>query len=76
MMIVMLSCVDSLLVTNCFVISRIHNIVGQAFAQVETYITAESINLADVSALITVLETAFGDLDHIAIAERKLEALQ
>jgi hypothetical protein len=34
------------------------------------------INLVDVLALITILETAFGNLDHITIAKRKLEALK
>jgi hypothetical protein len=35
--------------------------VRQAFTQVMADITDKDINLADVSALITVLETAFGD---------------
>jgi hypothetical protein len=43
--------------------------VGQAFAQVKAYITYEGINLTDVSALIMVLETAFGNSDHMATAE-------
>jgi hypothetical protein len=50
--------------------------VGQAFAQVEAYITDEGNNLTDVSALIIVLERAFRVLDRIAIAEEKLEALK
>jgi hypothetical protein len=50
--------------------------VGQAFAQVKAYITDEGINLADIPALITVLEMAFRDPDHVAIAERKLEAFK
>jgi hypothetical protein len=43
--------------------------VGQAFAKVMAYITDKDINLADVPGLITVLETAFGYLNHVAIAE-------
>jgi hypothetical protein len=43
--------------------------VGQAFAEVETYITNEGINLVDVLALITVLETAFGDSDNVVTVE-------
>jgi hypothetical protein len=50
--------------------------VGQAFAQVEAYITDEGIDLADVPTLIIVLKTAFGDPDHVATAERKLEVLK
>jgi hypothetical protein len=47
--------------------------VGQAFAQVKTYITHKGSNLTDVPGLITVLETGFGNLNHIATAGRKLE---
>jgi hypothetical protein len=50
--------------------------VGQYFAQVEAYITDGGINLADVPALITVLETAFWDPDCLTTVERKLEALK
>jgi hypothetical protein len=50
--------------------------VGQTFAQVETYITDEDINLTNVPALITVLETAFGNPGHMAIAEQNLEKLK
>jgi hypothetical protein len=50
--------------------------VHQAFAQVETYITDEDINLADVLALLTILEMAFGVLNHIVTTERKLETLK
>jgi hypothetical protein len=44
--------------------------------QVEAYITDEGINLADVPALITVLETAFVNPDYLATAEGKLEVLK
>jgi hypothetical protein len=50
--------------------------VGQAFAQVKAYVTNEGINLANVLALIMVLEMAFGDPDRVMIAEQKLEMLQ
>jgi hypothetical protein len=32
--------------------------------------------LADLLTLITILEIAFGDPDHVMTAERKLEALK
>jgi hypothetical protein len=51
-------------------------LVGQAFMQVEAYITNEGNNLTDVPALITVLEMAFRDPDHVVTAERKLEILK
>jgi hypothetical protein len=44
-------------------------LVGQAFTQVKAYIRDESINLTDVLALITVLEIALGNPDHMTIAE-------
>jgi hypothetical protein len=50
--------------------------VGQTFTQVEAYITDKDINLEDVTALITGMETAFGDPDRMSTAERKLEALK
>jgi hypothetical protein len=50
--------------------------VGQAFAQLKTYITDRDINVTDVPVLIMVLETAFGDPDHLTTIERKLEALK
>jgi hypothetical protein len=50
--------------------------VAHAFLQVDAYITDKGINLADVLALIMVLETAFRDPDCVAIAEQKLEALK
>jgi hypothetical protein len=43
--------------------------VGQAFDQVVAYITDDGINLTDISKLITILETAFEDLDQIATME-------
>jgi hypothetical protein len=43
--------------------------VGHAFTHIEAYIANEDIKLIDVSALITVLETGFGNPDHVVIAE-------
>jgi hypothetical protein len=40
------------------------------------YITNDGINLTDVTALITGLETASRDPYHIATAEQKLEELK
>jgi hypothetical protein len=47
--------------------------VGQAFAQIEAYITNEGINLKDVPALIMIVETAFEDPNHVVIVEPRLE---
>jgi hypothetical protein len=47
--------------------------VGQAFVQVEAYITNKGINLTVVPVMITVLETEFGEPDCVTTAERKLE---
>jgi hypothetical protein len=51
-------------------------LMGLAFTQVETYILDSDVNLTDIPVLITILETAFGDPDSIAIVERKLEVLK
>jgi hypothetical protein len=51
-------------------------LVGQAFTQVKAYNTDEGINLADVPALIMVLEMVFRDPDGVAIVERKLKILK
>jgi hypothetical protein len=45
------------------------HLVGQAFTHVEAYITEEGINQTHVPALITILETAFRDPDHVVTAE-------
>jgi hypothetical protein len=50
--------------------------MGQAFAQVEDYLTCEGNNLADVLTLMTILKITFRDPDHIATAERKLNLLK
>jgi hypothetical protein len=51
-------------------------LIGQDFAQVKAFITKEGINPRNVPALITVLEIAFGNPNHIVTVEQKLEALQ
>jgi hypothetical protein len=50
--------------------------VGQDFTQVKAYISDKEIYVADVSALIIMLEIAFGARDCLAIAERKVGALK
>jgi hypothetical protein len=50
--------------------------VGLAFTQVKAYITDEWINLTDVPVLVTDLETAFRNPDHVATSERKPVALK
>jgi hypothetical protein len=44
-------------------------LVGQAFTQVEAHITNEGSNQANVPALMTVLETAFGDSYYVVTVE-------
>jgi hypothetical protein len=51
-------------------------LVSQTFTHVKAYVTEEGFNLTAILALITVLETAFGNLDRVAITERKLEDLK
>jgi hypothetical protein len=50
--------------------------MGQDFTHVRAYITDDSINLTNIQTLITILETAFGDQDHVTIVKRKLEELK
>jgi hypothetical protein len=45
--------------------------MAQAFTKVEAYITDEDINFADMLALITILETAYRNLNCITTVERK-----
>ena len=47
-----------------------------ALDQVTPHITNDHINLDNVGSLISILETAFGDLDKVATAERKLRNLR
>ena len=47
-----------------------------ALDQVTPHITNDCINLENVGSLISILETAFGDPDKIATAERKLRNLR
>ena len=49
---------------------------GNAFAQIQPYILKTTINFTNVTALLDVLEVAFGDPDRTGTAERKLESLK
>ena len=49
---------------------------GNAFAQVQPYILETTIDFTNVTALLNVLEAAFGDPDRTGTAERKLETLK
>ena len=49
---------------------------GNAFAQIQPYILETTINFTNVTALLDVLEAAFGDPDRTGTAERKLESLK
>ena len=49
---------------------------GKAFAQIQPYILETTINFTNVTALLSVLEAAFGDPDHTGTTERKLESLK
>ena len=49
---------------------------GNAFAQIQPDILETTINFTNVTALLNILEAAFGDPDHTGTAERKLESLK
>ena len=49
---------------------------GNAFAQIQPYILETTIDLANVTALLNVLEAAFGHPDRTGTAERKVESLK
>ena len=49
---------------------------GNAFAQIQPYILETTIDFTNVTALLNVLEAAFGDPDRTGTAERKLETLK
>ena len=40
--------------------------------QAQAYVTDDRVNLANLGALITILENAFGNLNRVAEAEMKL----
>ena len=49
---------------------------GNSLAQVQPHITEEEITLANVPALLNILQTAFGDPDPQGTATRKLRRLR
>ena len=49
---------------------------GNSFAQIQPYILETTIDFTNVTALLNVLEAAFGDPDRTGTAERKLETLK
>ena len=49
---------------------------GTAFAQIQPYILETTIDFTNVTALLNVLEAAFGDPDRTGTAERKVESLK
>ena len=51
-------------------------LTGEAMDQVQAYITDDRINLANLAALITILEIAFGNPNRVAEAEAKLRTIQ
>lgn len=55
----------------------ITHLVSKARTQVENYIEEDgSINLSSVEELITLLKTAFGDVDEMGTAQRKITTLK
>lgn len=49
---------------------------GIALEQILPFVTATSVELADTNTLITILESAFGDPDRLATAEREMDHLK
>lgn len=49
---------------------------SMALEQIMPYISPTGVNLASLEALITILESTFGDPDRVAMAEREHERLQ
>ena len=49
---------------------------GHTFSQIQPYIFETTIDFTNVTALLNVLEAAFGDPDHTGMAERKIETLK
>ena len=49
---------------------------GNAFAQIQPYILETTIDFTNVTAILNVLEAAFGDPDRTGTAERKLETIK
>ena len=51
-------------------------LIGDAMDQVQSYVQNDKVNLANLAALITILDTAFGNPNRVAEAESKLSTLQ
>ena len=56
------------LVVNC--------LIGDAIDQVQSYVENDKVNLANLAALIGILDTAFGNPNRVAEAKSKLSTLQ
>ena len=54
----------------------INCLTGDAMDQVQSYVENDKVNLANLAALITILDTAFGNPNRVAEAESKLSTLQ
>ena len=51
-------------------------LTGDAIEQVQAYVQEDRVNLADLTVLIAIIETAFGNPNHLAEAEQKLATIQ
>ena len=51
-------------------------LTGDAMDQVQSYVENDKVNLANLAALITILDTTFGNPNRVAEAESKLSTLQ
>ena len=54
----------------------INCLTGDAMDQVQSYVENDKVNLANLAALIAILDTAFGNPNRVAEAESKLSTLQ
>ena len=51
-------------------------VMGDAMDQVQSYVENDKVNLANLAALIAILDTAFGNPNRVAKTESKLSTLQ
>ena len=51
-------------------------LTGDAMDQVQSYVGNDKVNLANLAALIAILDTAFGNSNRVAEAESKLSTVQ
>ena len=54
----------------------INCLTSDAMDQVQSYVENDKVNLANLAALIAILDTAFGNPNRVAKAESKLSTLQ